>query len=89
MDSSVNNILESKANAVFEDTDGAYYMYFGGIWGGQLQRWQTGKYNAEDTYPADDAPAITPKIAKLNKHLVRFAEDVKDVLILEYNIFIV
>ena len=23
--------------AVFEDHDGAFYMYWGGIWGGQLQ----------------------------------------------------
>ena len=28
--------------AVFIDDDGAAYMYFGGIWGGQLQRWETG-----------------------------------------------
>ena len=26
--------------AVFKDDDGEYYMYFGGIWGGQLQRWE-------------------------------------------------
>jgi hypothetical protein len=26
--------------AVFKDDDGAYYMYFGGLWGGQLQRWK-------------------------------------------------
>ncbi|MEC7876773.1 MAG: family 43 glycosylhydrolase, partial [Bacteroidota bacterium] len=24
--------------SVFKDDDGSYYMYFGGIWGGQLQR---------------------------------------------------
>src|SRR4029453_5697983 len=30
--------------AVFKDTDGKYYMYFGGIWGGQLQRWASGTY---------------------------------------------
>jgi hypothetical protein len=28
--------------AVFTDEDGKSYMYFGGIWGGQLQRWATG-----------------------------------------------
>ena len=27
---------------VFKDSDGRYYMYFGGIWGGQLQRWASG-----------------------------------------------
>jgi len=25
--------------AVFKDDDGSYYMYFGGFWVGQLQRW--------------------------------------------------
>ncbi|RYY28085.1 MAG: alpha-N-arabinofuranosidase, partial [Chitinophagaceae bacterium] len=25
--------------AVFKDDNGSFYMYFGGIWGGQLQRW--------------------------------------------------
>ncbi|OYZ42231.1 MAG: alpha-N-arabinofuranosidase, partial [Novosphingobium sp. 16-62-11] len=37
--------------AVFTDDDGASYMYFGGIWGGQLQRWATGKFdpNGSDT----------------------------------------
>src|SRR5205085_5226227 len=24
---------------VYKDDDGSFYMYFGGIWGGQLQRW--------------------------------------------------
>jgi beta-xylosidase len=28
--------------AVFQDDDNAYYLYFGGIWGGQLQRWANG-----------------------------------------------
>src|SRR4028119_1200419 len=32
--------------AVFTDTDGKAYMYFGGIWGGQLQRWNNGKYDS-------------------------------------------
>ena len=32
--------------AVFTDTDGNTYMYFGGIWGGQLQKWASGKYDA-------------------------------------------
>ena len=33
--------------AVFKDDDGKYYMYFGGIWGGQMQRWRTGAFQAE------------------------------------------
>lgn len=33
--------------AVFKDDDGKYYMYFGGLWGGQLQRWRTGEFKAD------------------------------------------
>ncbi|MEZ4810109.1 MAG: glycoside hydrolase family 43 protein [Allomuricauda sp.] len=69
--------------AVFEDTSGKYYMYFGGIWGGQLQKWTDGKYHAEDIYPADDEPALSPKVALLADDMVNFAEEPRDVLILD------
>lgn len=69
--------------AVFKDDDGNFYMYFGGIWGGQLQRWQTGKYDstAKDE-PSGDAPALTAKVVKLSKDMLHFDEKVKDVVIL-------
>ncbi|MFI5005906.1 MAG: family 43 glycosylhydrolase [Solirubrobacterales bacterium] len=66
---------------VFKDSDGKYYMYFGGIWGGQLQRWASGEYKAEDTYPPNDRPALQPKIARLRDDMLGFAEDVKNVVI--------
>ena len=69
--------------AVFEDTDGIYYMYFGGIWGGQLQRWASGTYKGEDTYPAEDQAALRPKIAKLTDDMLGFAETPRDVPILD------
>jgi hypothetical protein len=69
--------------AVFRDTDGTYYMYFGGIWGGQLQRWASGNYLAEDSYPADDEPALRPKIARLSDDMLQFAEGPKEVQILD------
>jgi beta-xylosidase len=37
--------------AVFTDEDGASYLYFGGIWGGQLQRWRDGRYDPEGRRP--------------------------------------
>ena len=60
-------------------------MYFGGIWEGQLQRWQDGEFADEDVYPADDEPALMPKVAKLSDDMVSFAEDLKDVLFLDEN----
>jgi hypothetical protein len=69
--------------AVFKDDDGKYYMYFGGIWGGQLQRWSTGAYVAKDAYPANDQPALTPKIAAMRGDMLGFSEKPRDVVILD------
>ncbi len=74
--------------AVFKDDDGSYYMYFGGIWGGQLQRWRTGEFNAEGEgpfvhLPKENEPALCAKVAKLSADLLQFVEDPKDVIILD------
>ena len=71
--------------AVFKDTDGRYFMYFGGIWGGQLQRWASGTYKAEDVYPAKDQPALSAKVARLADDMTSFAEAPKDVVLLGEN----
>ena len=72
--------------AVFTDTTGASYMYFGGIWGGQLQRWKDGKFdaNGSDTDLGQDGqPALSGKIAKLSPDMKSFAETPRDVQILD------
>jgi hypothetical protein len=67
--------------AVFKDTDGTFYMYFGGIWGGQLQRWASGSYKSADVYPAKTKPALSPKVARLGPDMVSFAEPPKDLVL--------
>ena len=75
--------------AVFKDDDGAYYMYFGGLWGGQLQRWRTGSFNSDQAesptafLPADDEPALLPLVAKMSDSLLEFAETPKEFEILD------
>jgi beta-xylosidase len=71
--------------AVFTDTDGTTYMYFGGIWGGQLQRWHTGKYDAslKTDLGNDAAPALSPKVVRMSNDMLSFAEPVKDAVILD------
>jgi hypothetical protein len=72
--------------AVFTDTDGSTYMYFGGIWGGQLQRWNKGEYTTNGSktdLEKDREPALTAKVAKLGPDMKEFAEEVKDVVILD------
>ena len=58
-------------------------MYFGGIWGGQLQRWASGAYKAADVYPAKDQPALSAKVARLGDDMVSFAEAPQDVVLLD------
>jgi hypothetical protein len=77
--------------AVFKDDDGSYYMYFGGIWGGQLQRWRTGSFNGTEEQspvahlPEVNEPALCAKVAKLTDDLLEFAEAPKDIVILDEN----
>lgn len=77
--------------AVFKDDNGSYYMYFGGLWGGQLQRWREGVFNAADPespvahLPADNEPALCAKIGKLTDDLLQFDEEPKDLVILDEN----
>lgn len=58
--------------AVLVDDDGRAYMYFGGLWGGQLEKWQTGKFLADATGPAATAPALGPRFAELNDDMLTF-----------------
>src|SRR5687768_1756050 len=69
---------------VFKDDNGSFYMYFGGIWGGQLQRWQTGKYDSTaKEEPSGDTLALTAKVARLNKNMLQFDEKPRNVVILD------
>ena len=72
--------------AAFTDTDGNTYLYFGGIWGGQLQRWNNGNYNADGSKTdsgKQDEPALTAKVAKMSADMLSFDGPVKDVVILD------
>ncbi|KMT67026.1 glycoside hydrolase family 43 protein [Catenovulum maritimum] len=69
--------------SVYKDSDNTYYLYFGGIWGGQLQNWQNGKFEAEFSYPADKEPALMPKVAKLAGNMLEMAEKPRDVMLLD------
>ncbi|MCC6280700.1 MAG: glycoside hydrolase family 43 protein [Saprospiraceae bacterium] len=68
---------------VFNDTDGNYYMYFGGIWGGQLQRWPNNTYDAGAKLKNPGEVAHLPRVAKLNPDMKSFAEPVREVKILD------
>jgi beta-xylosidase len=69
---------------VFKDKDGTYYLYFGGIWGGQLQRWKSGNYLVTDeSQPANGQPALMAKVARLDANMKQMAEAPRNVQILD------
>ena len=77
--------------AVFKDNDNSYYMYFGGLWGGQLQRWRTTVFNSNQPesptafIPKDNEHALLPFVAKMNEDLLEFSEKPKEIQILDEN----
>lgn len=68
--------------AVFRDDDGSHYIYFGGIWGGQLQRYRDNKAIENPHLPADDEPALPSRVVKLADDMLQFAEESRPVVIL-------
>lgn len=68
---------------VFKDDDGSFYMYFGGIWGGQLQRWNNNTYDSSLRERKAGDTAALPRIARLNKDMKSFAEPVKEIKLVD------
>lgn len=71
--------------AVFEDDDGRHYMYWGGIWGGQLQNYRNNVYDASKGEPEDDEPQLGPIVARLSDDMLECDETPKELKILDEN----
>jgi hypothetical protein len=69
--------------AVFQDDDGKFYMYFGGIWGGQLQRWNNNQYDAKGALRKPEEDAILPRVVRLSTDMKKFDEPVKEVQLVD------
>ncbi|MEN5060869.1 glycoside hydrolase family 43 protein [Luteimonas sp. TWI1416] len=69
--------------AVFADDDGEQYLYFGGIWGGQLQKYRDDVFDAAHEEPTGAAPALGPRVARLRADMRVLAEPTREVAILD------
>lgn len=65
-----------------DDKDGEYYMYFGGLFGGQLQRYRDNLAQESPCWPADDEPAIPSRVVRLAANMTEFAEAPRPVVVL-------
>ncbi|HHT35280.1 MAG TPA: family 43 glycosylhydrolase [Bacteroidales bacterium] len=70
---------------IWPDRDGNYYMYFGGLWGGQLQRYRNNKALECAILPEGDEQALCPKVVRLREDMLEFAEEPRDLVILDEN----
>ena len=70
---------------MFPDTDGKYYLTFGGLQGGQLEQYIDNKWSADNKEPNSLEPARMPKIALMKDDLLEFAEEPRDLVILDEN----
>jgi hypothetical protein len=68
--------------AVIKDGDD-YFMYFGGLWGGQLQRYRDNKALEDPHLNPDNEPAIPSRVVKLSKDMLQFAEEPREVIVLD------
>jgi beta-xylosidase len=71
--------------AVYMDEDGKAYIYFGGLWGGQLEKWQTGSFVADAEGPKGNEPALGPICAELSDDLLSFKAEPQEIKILDEN----
>lgn len=70
---------------VFKDDDGSVYTYFGGLWGGQLQRYKDNKAMGKEYLPEGDENALPSRVAKMTDDMLQFAEEPRPVLVIDEN----
>ena len=70
---------------VFKDDDSSVYTYFGGLWGGQLQRYKENKAMGKEYLPEGDENALPSRVAKMTDDMLQFAEEPRQVLVIDEN----
>ena len=71
--------------ATFMDDDGRVYMYNGGLWGGQLEKWKTGTFDPEGGEPAKDEPAVGPLCVEIADNMKELKGEYVHLKILDEN----
>lgn len=60
-----------------------YLMYFGGLWGGQLQRYKNNKALESAYLPEGEEPALPSRVVKLTDDMLQWAEEPKPVYVVD------
>ncbi len=68
---------------VFKDDDGEIYVYFGGLWGGQLSWYRDNKMLNSDCEPQGGEDALPGRVARMADDVLQFAEAPRPVVIID------
>lgn len=68
---------------MLDDGDNSFFICFGSLWGGQLQRFRNNKATECGHEPEDHEPALCAKIARLTDDMLELAEEPRDLFILD------
>ncbi len=71
--------------AAFIDDDGEGYLYWGGLWGGQLQYYPGNDYDPKAGLRDDNEPAYGPRVARLADNMLALAEPAREIIIEDDN----
>lgn len=71
--------------ATFMDDDGRVYMYNGGLWGGQLEKWKTGTFDPNGGEPDKDEPAVGPLCVEIADNMKELKGEYVHLKILDEN----
>lgn len=69
--------------AVFTDDDNKSYMFFGGLWGGQLEKWTTGKFDNNAKGPEGSETALGPRVAALSDDMLSYSDTPREISIVD------
>lgn len=67
----------------FIDDDEQVYIYFGGLWGGQLEKYRNGVFDIKNKEPKGDETAVFPKVAPMLDDMSEFKSAPQDLVILD------
>ena len=71
--------------AVLLDDDGRIWCYNGGLWGGQLEKWKTGKFDPNGGENAKDEPEVGPLVCELADNMKELKGSMQHIKILDEN----
>ena len=66
-----------------DDADGEVYVYFGGLWGGQLQRYKDNIHLETPHLPEGKEDALPSRCVRLTKDGISFAESPRPILVVD------